>query len=68
MMNKKEKHVHSAYVTLFGGSFRTAQRTDMRKKREHARFFLVTSLFFGGSFRTAQCTDMRKKREHARFF
>ena len=53
--------MRSAYVTLFGGSFRTAQRTDMRKKRS-TRVFFITSLFSGRSFRTAQRTDMREKR------
>ena len=71
MMGKKGKHVRSAYITLFGGSFRTAQRTDMRKKGERLHFFFFAFQdvpFFGGSFRTAQLTDMRKKRGARAFF
>ena len=59
--------MHSTYLTFFGGSFRTAQHTDMMEKKEkHMSSTYVT--LFGGSFRTAQLTDMRKKSEHARFF
>ena len=57
--------MRSLYVTLFGGSFQTAQRTDMRKRRRARVFFLhfKTSHFFcDGSFRTAQRTGMRGKK------
>ena len=55
----------SLYVTLFGGSFRTAQHTDMREKRgEGALVFLDfnTSQFFfrRAAFRTAQRTGRKE--------
>ena len=51
--------MRSLYITLFGGSFRPAQRSDMMKKKEkHARSAYVT--LFGGSFRTAELTDKGK--------
>ena len=62
-MRGKKREARALHMPhFFGGSFRTAQRTDMRKKVSTRVFFLVTSLFFGGSFRTAQRTDIMKKK------
>ena len=58
---KKGKHVRS--ITLFGGSLRTAQRTDMMKKREACALHIRHSFW-----QVFQNCTTRKKRGAPAFF
>ena len=66
---KKRKHVHRTYVTLFGGSFRTAQRTE----KKACAFFCIWRLhiFFVAGFSQRTAEGGQRTAEggrYARFF
>ena len=69
-MDMREKRREARVLhTLFGGSFRTAQRTDMRKRRRARAFFLhfKTSHFFCGGILDRH-NAQKKKGGNTRFF